>query len=636
MMGGIGGGGHYTRSSQPGDIDQDSTKIYDSSVVTRLATYITPYKGKVLLAILGVILYTSATVMIPLLIKLATDNAILDGDASALNVIAVVFGAVLVVHFFSNWVHQVLLAQVGQTVIFNLRNELFVHLQRLPMSFHNRNKVGSVMSRAQNDVYQLQEFLDIIVTSLGDLLSLTGIVAIMFFINWQLTLVSLASLPVLIVIIYFWQRVAKPAFFRVRVAVSSVNGSLAENLSGVHVVQSMNRQVKNMENFDVLNKHNLESNLKAARLSASLMPTVEIFMSFGLAAAIVMGGASVANGEVLAGTVIAFSLWIQRFFDPIRSMTQQFTQLQRAMASGARIFDLLDVEPDLSDFDDAIELPVIQGAIQYNNVSFAYDEGKPVLEHITLDIKAGQTVAFVGRTGAGKTTMVSLLSRFFDVTSGSLSVDGHDLRGVTRSSLASQMGIVLQEPFQFSGSIKENIRYNHGEATEDDIIRSSKAVGIHDYIVSLPDGYDTIMEERGGNMSLGQRQLVSFSRALVANPRIMILDEATANVDTQTEQLIQEAIATLLKDRTAVVIAHRLSTIRNADNIVVMDKGRIAEMGNHDELIALGGMYAKQYELHQVLASSGLQRVGAPENEFDDDIIDDESTLDDITSARSP
>lgn len=636
MMGGIGGGGHYTRSSQPGDIDQDSTKIYDSSVVTRLATYITPYKGKVLLAILGVILYTSATVMIPLLIKLATDNAILDGDASALNVIAVVFGAVLVVHFFSNWVHQVLLAQVGQTVIFNLRNELFVHLQRLPMSFHNRNKVGSVMSRAQNDVYQLQEFLDIIVTSLGDLLSLTGIVAIMFFINWQLTLVSLASLPVLIVIIYFWQRVAKPAFFRVRVAVSSVNGSLAENLSGVRVVQSMNRQVKNMENFDVLNKHNLESNLKAARLSASLMPTVEIFMSFGLAAAIVMGGASVANGEVLAGTVIAFSLWIQRFFDPIRSMTQQFTQLQRAMASGARIFDLLDVEPDLSDFDDAIELPVIQGAIQYNNVSFAYDEGKPVLEHITLDIKAGQTVAFVGRTGAGKTTMVSLLSRFFDVTSGSLSVDGHDLRGVTRSSLASQMGIVLQEPFQFSGSIKENIRYNHGEATEDDIIRSSKAVGIHDYIVSLPDGYDTIMEERGDNMSLGQRQLVSFSRALVANPRIMILDEATANVDTQTEQLIQEAIATLLKDRTAVVIAHRLSTIRNADNIVVMDKGRIAEMGNHDELIALGGMYAKQYELHQVLASSGLQRVGAPENEFDDDIIDDESTLDDITSARSP
>jgi ATP-binding cassette subfamily B protein len=635
MMGGIGGGGQYTRSSQPGDIDQDSTKIYDSSVVTRLATYIAPFKAKVALAVFGVVLYTAATVAIPRLIGLATDDAILNRDSSKLNLIAGIFGAILVVHFFSNWAHQVLLAQVGQRVIYNLRNELFIHLQRLPMSFHNRNKVGSVMSRAQNDVYQLQEFLDIMVTSLGDLLSLTGIVAFMFYINWQLTLVSLASLPILIVIIYFWQRTAKPAFFRVRVAISSVNGSLAENLSGVRVVQSMNRQATNMENFDVLNKHNLDSNLKAARLSASLMPTVEIFMSFGLAAAIVIGGTRIASGEVGAGTVIAFSLWIQRFFDPIRSMTQQFTQLQRAMASGARIFDLLDVEPDLTDFDDAIEMPKIEGAVRYDNVSFAYDEGKPVLEDITLDIKPGQTVAFVGRTGAGKTTMVALLSRFFDVTSGSLSIDGHDIRGVTRDSLARQMGIVLQEPFQFSGTIKENIRYNHAEATDEDIVRSSKAVGIHDYIASLPEGYATMMEERGGNMSLGQRQLVSFARALVANPRIIILDEATANVDTQTEQLIQEAIGTLLAGRTAVVIAHRLSTIRNADNIVVMDKGRIAEMGTHDELIALGGMYAKQYELHQVLAASGVHRIDVPENEFDDDVVLENGAPVDVASQPS-
>ena len=622
MMGGIGGGGQYTRSSQVGDIDQDSTKLYDNSVVTRLASYVTPYKAKVLLAILGVVLYTSATVAIPWLIGRATDDAILNRSTSTLNVIAGVFGAVLVFHFFSNWAHQVLLAQVGQKVIFNLRNDLFIHLQRLPMSFHNRNKVGSVMSRAQNDVYQLQEFLDIVVTSLGDLLSLTGIVAIMFVINWQLTLVSLASLPVLIAIIYFWQRAAKPAFFRVRVAVSSVNASLAENLSGVRVVQGMNRQAKNMENFNELNQHNLDSNLTAARLSASLMPTVEIFMSFGLAAAIVIGGTQIASGELGAGIVISFSLWIQRFFDPIRSMTQQFTQLQRAMASGARIFDLLDVKPDLTDFDDAIELPEIEGAVRYNNVSFAYDEGKPVLEGINLDIQPGQTVAFVGRTGAGKTTMVALLSRFFDVSNGSVTIDGHDLRGVTRNSLARQMGIVLQEPFQFSGTISENIRYNHAEATDEEVIRSSKAVGIHDYIASLPDGYDNMMEERGGNMSLGQRQLVSFARALVANPRVLILDEATANVDTQTEQLIQEAIGTLLAGRTAVVIAHRLSTIRNADNIVVMDKGQIAEMGTHDELIALGGMYAKQYEFHQTLAASGVRRIDAPENEFDDDIVE--------------
>lgn len=623
MMGGIGGGGHYTRSSQVGDIDQDSTKLYDNSVITRLLSYVMPYRSKVLLATLGVILYTAATVTIPLLIKWATDDAILDGHSSTLNIILGVFGAVLVAHFVSNWSHQVLLAQVGQKVIFNLRNDLFIHLQRLPMSFHNRNKVGSVMSRAQNDVYQLQEFLDIVVTSLGDLLSLTGIIVIMFVIDWQLTLASLASLPVLVVIIYFWQRAAKPAFFRVRVAVSNVNASLAENLSGVRVVQSMNRQARNMENFNELNQHNLNSNLTAARLSASLMPTVEIFMSFGLAAAIIIGGTRITGGEIGAtGTVIAFSLWIQRFFDPIRSMTQQFTQLQRAMASGARIFDLLDVQPDLTDFDEAIELPRVEGAVHYDNVSFAYDEGKTVLEGINLEITPGQTVAFVGRTGAGKTTMVALLSRFFDVSSGCLTVDGHDIRGVARNSLARQMGIVLQEPFQFSGSIIENIRYNHMEATDEAVIRSSKAVGIHDYIVSLPNGYNTIMEERGGNMSLGQRQLVSFARALVANPRILILDEATANVDTQTEQLIQEAISTLLAGRTAVVIAHRLSTIRNADNIVVMDKGQIAEMGTHDELIAIGGMYAKQYELHQVLAAAGVERVDAPENEFDDDIAE--------------
>ena len=620
MMVSHGGGGNFLMRSSKGDIDEDGARLYDQRVVLRLGRYLGPYRNAVLLAILGVVIYTLVTITIPLLIKIGLDSFIDAGNSSGLNWLVGIFGALLVVHYIANYSHQLILARIGQRVIYDLRNDLFVHLQRLSMTFHNRNKVGSVMSRAQNDVYQLQEFLDIVVVSLADLLSLFGIVAIMLIISWQLTLLSLVSLPVLLVIIYMWQRHARPAFLRVRVAIARVNGSLAENLDGVRVVESMNRQPENMIAFEKLNRGHLDTNLAAQRLAASLMPTVEIFMSLALAAIVVFGGQMALDGTIEAGLLVAFALWIQRFFDPIRSMTMQFTQLQRAMASGSRIFDLLDVKPDLSDTPGAKDLPQIQGAVHYDGVTFAYEHGKPVLHDVDLEIEPGQTVALVGRTGAGKTTMAALLSRFFDVTGGSLSIDGHDLRDVRRDSLARQMGIVLQEPFQFSGTILDNIRYNHAEATGEDVERAARAVGIHDHIASLPEGYETEMGERGANMSLGQRQLISFARALVADPRIIILDEATANVDTQTEAKIQEAIGTLLQGRTAVVIAHRLSTIRNADQIVVMDGGRIAERGTHDELIALGGLYSKQHELHATLAAAGAKRDFAPVNEFDDEV----------------
>lgn len=612
-----GGHGHFMMRSQEGDIDEDGAKLYDQRVAIRLFTYLRPHKRAVWLALFGVLVYTLVTILIPLIIAYGLDNAITSGNTQELQGLVAIFAVLLVIHYAANYSHQMILARVGQRVIYTLRNDLFKHLQKLSMSFHNKNKVGSVMSRAQNDVYQLQEFLDIVVVSVADLLSLAGIFTIMLIMSWKLALLTMVGIPLLLVIIWFWQKHARPAFLRVRVAIARVNAALAENLDGVRVVQSMNRQSRNLGSFNVLNQGHLDTNLRAQRLASSLMPTVEIFMSFGLAATIVFGGQMVLDGTMEAGLLVAFALWIQRFFDPIRSMTMQFTQMQRAMASGVRIFDLLDVKPDLIDSEGSYDLPPIQGAIAYRDVNFSYEEGKPVLHDIELEIEAGQTVALVGRTGAGKTTMAALLSRFFDSTSGTLSIDGHDISRVRRNSLASQMGIVLQEPFQFSGTIRENIRYNHEVATDSEIEEAARAVGIHAHIVSLPAGYETQMGERGANMSLGQRQLISFARALVANPKIIILDEATANVDTQTEERIQQAIGTLLGGRTALVIAHRLSTIRNADQIVVMDRGRIAERGSHDELMHIDGIYAAQVKLHRQLVAVGVTETAPLENEFD-------------------
>ncbi|MBO39554.1 MAG: hypothetical protein CMM75_10320 [Rhodospirillaceae bacterium] len=622
MMMNSSGGGNFLMRAQKGDIDEEGARLYDQRVVLRLLKYLAPYKLGVALSLIGVIIYTLATVAIPAIVAIGIDRYIETKDINGLNNLVIIFGFVLIVHYISNYSHQIILARISQRIIFDLRTDLFTHLQRLPMSFHNKNKVGSVMSRAQNDVYQLQEFLDIIVLSIADLLSLIGIIAVMVSTNWTLSLWSFVTLPLLIWVIWVWQNHARPAFLRVRIAISNVNASLAENLDGVRIVQSMNRQTKNLTTFNSVNRYHLDTNLRAQRLSSSLMPAVEMFMSFGLAATIIFGGRLVLAGALGAGQLIQFTLYIQRFFDPIRSLTQQFTQLQRAMASGARIFDLLDVEPDLKDAENAKQMPKIVGSINYENVSFAYEESKPVLHNINLKINPGETIALVGRTGAGKTTMAALISRFYDVTAGSIEIDNIDVRTVKRKSLAQQMGIVLQEPFQFSGTVLENIRYNHPEASDEMVFNAAKAVGIHDHILSLPDGYNAMMEERGGNMSLGQRQLISFARALVADPQIIILDEATASVDTQTEQIIQQAMKTLLSGRTAVVIAHRLSTIRNADQIVVMDKGEIVELGNHDELIALAGLYAKQHELHARLSARGAGENQSPSNEFDE--LDDE------------
>ncbi|MCH8186964.1 MAG: ABC transporter ATP-binding protein, partial [Chloroflexi bacterium] len=410
-----------------------------------------------------------------------------------------------------------------------------------------------------------------------------------------------------------WQTYAKRAFMRVRRAISIVNGALNENITGVRVVQSMNRQDRNLEIFDGKNSENLQASLVANRLAAGLMTPVDILTGVAIGVAIFFGARMVTDSALEIGVLIAFVLYIQRFFDPIRNLTMQYSQFQRSMASGVRIFDLLDTELDLTDTDDAEVLPRLRGEVEFKDVSFSYVPGQDVLKHVSLKIDPGDTVAIVGPTGAGKTTMVSLMSRFYDVPRGrgAILVDGRDIRDVRRESLAGQMSMVLQEPFLFSGTVRDNIKYTHVDATDEQMIEAAKAVDAHNFIMRLADGYDTFLAERGVNLSVGQRQLLSFARAIVADPRILILDEATANIDSYTEMLIQRALQKLLRGRTAIVIAHRLSTIRGADKIVVLNLGEVVEEGTHSELMARGSLYAHLYQMNYASIEAPLPAAAA-------------------------
>jgi len=625
--GGGGGGGMFqgVRGMHAGGMHSPTTdnltdenilgKAYDNKVVMRLFSYLSGNYKYAILSLIAVIIYTIANVCIPLFIMLGIDQGINNGSVTALHVIGIGFLFLTLIHFGANYLQFVFVAKVGQEILYALRLHMFNHLQALSPSFFHRTPVGRIMSRSQSDVLQLQELFEMMVVSLADILSLGGIIIVMLVVDWQLALVSLSIIPILFLVLGYWQRFARRSFMRIRRAIAMVNGEYNQNITGVRVVQSLNRQDENLKHFNELNREHLNANLQASRFSGGLQPTVELLIGIGLGFGVVLfGGVLAQRGDLDWGVLVAFALWIQRFFEPVRHLTMQYSQFQRAMAAGVRLFELIDLEPEVNDDPNAIKMPTVQGNIQFKNASFHYVEGVEVLQNIDLEIKAGENVALVGSTGAGKSTFVTLIHRFADVTKGSILIDGYDLKEVERQSLVNQMSMVLQEPFLFSGTVKENIRYNHDSATDEDVYNAAKAVGADEFISALDNGYDSVLAERGVNLSVGQRQLLSFARAVVGDPRILILDEATASIDTHTEVLIQRALQKILKGRTSIVIAHRLSTIRNADKIVVLDHGKVAEVGNHEQLLDKRGVYSRLYAINYGLGNDDTDEAPMSSN----------------------
>ena len=564
--------------------------------LARLARYAYPYRRYALLSVVAMVVVVLTSLAVPYLVKVGIDAGIDAGDLGVLNLVVVGFVLVAAVNLAASYAQTYLTSWVGEHVILDLRRALFAHIQKLSMDFFSRQRTGWIVSRLTNDIDALSQLVTEGVTSLvTNSLTFVGAIVFLFVLDWRLALATLSIMPLVVAATLIFRTRSARAYALVRDRIASVSAHLQESISGVRVLKAFRREAADREAFDRVNAEYRDVNMRTVVQSGMYFPFVEFMSTTGVVIVLWYGGSLVSDQALEIGVLVAFIGYLASFFDPLQQLSQLYNTFQASMAAVQKIFAVLDTEPDMLDAADAVPLPEVAGDLELRGVTFGYDAEKPVVHDVSFSVPAGRTVALVGATGAGKSTMVKLLARFYDPQEGAVLIDGHDLRDVTTRSLREQLAVVPQEAFLFSGSVLDNIRFARPSADPDEVQRVARIVGAHDFVAALPQGYETEVQEGGGGLSTGQRQLISFARALLADPRVLILDEATSSVDAESERRIERAMDVLFSGRTSVIVAHRLSTVRYANEILVVDAGRIVERGTHAELLASGGRYSELY-----------------------------------------